>query len=109
MALVSGIVAAAEQGQSKPFGFTDPVFYQLAGTAAIIDMLPLTSHSPAADRGTICPTIDCGSGDFLFTADDQNPNLPGYDGQVTARGYDNMTGIGVPNGQSFIAGLRKLG
>jgi subtilase family serine protease len=107
--LVSGIVAAAQQGQPKPFGFTDPVIYRLARTKAILDMLPLTRHSPAADRGTLCPTIDCGPGDFLFTSDDQDPNAAGYFGQVTAKGYDNMTGVGVPNGQFFIKGLRKLG
>jgi hypothetical protein len=28
---------------------------------------------------------------------------------VTAKGYDNMTGLGVPNGQAFIKALRKLG
>ncbi len=107
--LVSGIVAAAQQGQSRAFGFTDPVIYRLAGTSAILDMLPLTSHSPAAYRGTVCPTVDCGPGDFLFTSEDQSPKMSGYDGQVTARGYDNMTGVGVPNGQAFINDLRKLG
>jgi subtilase family serine protease len=106
--LVSGIVAAAQQGQPAPFGFTDPVIYRLHGTSAIHDMLPLTSRSPARYRGAVCPTVDCGSGDFLFTFDDQDPALPGYDGQVTARGYDNMTGVGTPNGQRFITALRRL-
>ncbi len=32
----------------------------------------------------------------------------GYTGQVTLKGYDNMTGLGTPNGQSFIAALRKI-
>jgi len=44
----------------------------------------------------------------LITFDDQNPNMPGYTGQVTRKGYDNMTGIGTPNGQTFINALRKL-
>jgi hypothetical protein len=35
--------------------------------------------------------------------------VPGdYPGQVTLRGYDNMTGIGPPRGQLFIRALRKL-
>jgi hypothetical protein len=33
----------------------------------------------------------------------------GYSGQVTAKGYDNTTGIGVPRGQAFITALRNLG
>lgn len=27
--------------------------------------------------------------------------------QVTAKGYDTMTGVGTPNGAAFIAGLRR--
>jgi hypothetical protein len=29
-----------------------------------------------------------------------------YTGQVTLKGYDNMTGLGTPDGQSFINALR---
>ena len=32
----------------------------------------------------------------------------GYTGQVTLKGYDNMTGIGTPHGQAFITGLRSI-
>ena len=34
--------------------------------------------------------------------------MAGYTGQVTLKGYDNMTGIGTPNGQLFISALRGL-
>jgi hypothetical protein len=34
--------------------------------------------------------------------------MNGYTGQVTLKGYDNMTGIGTPNGQQFINALRKI-
>ena len=47
-------------------------------------------------------------GKLLTTFDDQNPNMPGYTGQVTLPGYDNMTGVGSPDGPKFIAGLRRL-
>ena len=30
----------------------------------------------------------------------------GYDGQVTLKGYDTMTGLGTPDGQFFINALR---
>jgi hypothetical protein len=30
-----------------------------------------------------------------------------YTQQVTARGYDTMTGVGTPNGAAFITGLRR--
>ena len=42
----------------------------------------------------------------LTTFDDQNPNMFGYTGQVTLAGYDNMTGLGTPNGQAFINALK---
>ena len=116
--LVAGMVIAAQQGQAAPFGFTDPAFYKLAGTAAFFPTLPLTNRSPALDRGEVCPqrpkmscplppppyTFD----QLLFTFDDQSVNMGGYTGQVTLPGYDNMTGLGTPDGPNFIKALRKL-
>lgn len=105
--LVAGMVADAQQGQHKAFGFTDPVFYKLAGTKAFRDALPLTPRSPSKFRGMACNVSFCGI-PSLITSDDQNKNLGGYTGQVTAKGYDNMTGIGTPRGQVFINALRKM-
>jgi hypothetical protein len=34
--------------------------------------------------------------------------MAGYTGQVTAPGYDTMTGLGTPNGQQLISALRAL-
>jgi subtilase family serine protease len=108
--LVAGIVAAAQQGQPVPFGFINPAIYRLAASdpGAFHDALPLTSASPAEYRGTVCDVYACGL-ESITTFDDQNPNMAGYFGQVTLPGYDNMTGIGTPNGQAFITGLRGLG
>ena len=105
--LVAGIVTAAQQGRSTSFGFLNPVFYKLFGTSAITGTRPLTSSSPAPFRGTACDAATCGT-QLLTDFDDQNPAMEGYTGQVTLNGYDNMTGVGTPNGQKFIAGLRKL-
>jgi subtilase family serine protease len=105
--LVAGMIADAQQGQPVGFGFTDPVFYRLNGTSAFHDILPSTSSTPGLYRGEVCNVALCGALS-LVTFDDQNPNTPGYQGQVTLKGYDNMTGIGTPNGQSFITALRNL-
>jgi subtilase family serine protease len=105
--LVAGIVTAAQQGQPAPFGFLNPVLYKLYGTDAYHGTLPLTSHSPALHRAIYCPAAICRR-NVLVTFDDQNPNLIGYTGQVTLPGYDNMTGVGTPNGQAFIQHLRQL-
>ncbi len=104
--LVAGMVADAEQGQ-RPFGFLNPALYRLAGTSAIHDALPITSKTPAVDRGVACDAAMCG---LLAVAafDDQSYSMTGYTGQVTQKGYDTMTGIGTPNGQNFINALRRV-
>lgn len=111
--LVAGMVTAAQQGQAKAFGFLDPTLYQLAGTRAFFDTLPLTSHSPAPYRGIACPPSACRrftglSTPVLFTFDDQNRHMAGYTGQVTLKGYDNMGGLGTPDGPNFINALRAV-
>jgi len=105
--LVAGIVTAAQQGQPASFGLISPAVYKLGKTSAIHDALPLTSHSPALYRGTACDANTCGA-QVLATFDDQSPAMFGYNGQVTLKGYDNMTGVGTPNGQAFLTALRKL-
>ena len=105
--LVAGMVTAAQQGQAAAFGFTNPALYQLAGSSALHDPLPVTSSSPVAYRGVACSPHDCGLW-ALTTSDDQSSKMFGYTGQVTLPGYDNMTGIGTPAGQAFISGLRSI-
>jgi subtilase family serine protease len=105
--LVAGIIADAQQGQPTPFGFTDPALYRLNGTTALNDTLPSTSRTPGLFRGEACTDGFCGPLS-LITFDDQSPTMPGYKGQVTLNGYDNMAGLGTPNGQPFITALRKL-
>jgi len=105
--LVAGMATAAQQGQPRPFGFLSPVIYRLAGSRAFADALPLTPRSPVAERGVFCGIPDCPF-QVLVTNDDQSSHLFGYTGQVTLRGYDNMTGVGSPSGPAFVRGLRRL-
>jgi subtilase family serine protease len=102
--LVAGLVTAAQQGQPAPFGFLNPVLYKLYRTNAYYDTLPLTSHSPALQRAIVCPAATCNM-NVLVTFDDQDPSITS---QVTLPGYDNMTGLGTPNGQAFTRHLRQL-
>ena len=104
--LVAGVVTAAQQGQAKPFGLVDQALYKLAGTSAVHDALPITAKSPTADKGVWCGADACGL-EALTTFDDQSLDMFGYTGQVTLKGYDNMSGIGTPAGQSFITALRN--
>ena len=106
--LVGAIVADAEQG-AHAFGFINPAIYTLArlAPAAFHDARPLTGESSARYRGVACDQAMCGVLS-LTTFDDQSWNMAGYTGEVTAPGYDTMTGIGTPNGQEFINALRGL-
>ncbi|HEX3490984.1 MAG TPA: S53 family peptidase [Streptosporangiaceae bacterium] len=108
--LVAALVADAQQGR-QPFGYLNPVFYRLAGTAAFHDVLPETSRSPARFRAVACATANglcnIGQNPALGIFDEQNPGRS-YTGQVTLKGYDNMTGLGSPNGRAFITALRRL-
>jgi subtilase family serine protease len=106
--LVAGMVTAAQQGQKSAFGDVDPILYRLLGTGAVNDTLPLTSASPALYHGVVCDQYTCGI-ELATEFDVQSYNMVGYTGQVTLKGYDNMTGVGTPNGQVFIAALRRLG
>ena len=106
--LVAGMVADAQQGSKTPFGFLDPALYKLAGSDAFHDILPLTAATPALDRATFCPAADCGAQGLLVFDVQSDNHSEGFDGQVTQKGYDNMTGLGTPNGQFFISALRAL-
>ncbi|HTU29263.1 MAG TPA: S53 family peptidase [Solirubrobacteraceae bacterium] len=103
--LVAGMVADAQQGQAAPFGFIDPLLYSLAGTDAFDDVLPLHSSAPAIDRAAVAPESTSGWGHPASEAFDAQ--IPGDTSQVTARGYDTMTGLGTPNGTAFIDALRS--
>jgi subtilase family serine protease len=105
--LVAGIVTAGQQGQAKPFGFINPAIYKLARTSAFNDALPITSATPAPYHAVACDSFYCGAL-TIAKFDDQSYGMAGYTGQVTLKGYDNMTGLGTPAGQSFITGLRRL-
>ncbi|MGH2856807.1 MAG: S53 family peptidase, partial [Solirubrobacteraceae bacterium] len=108
--LIAGMVADAEQGQTKPFGFLNPLLYSLAGSRAFHDILPETTAQPKIDRAsysTRSPLSSAGGNGtvapYLFVFDDQDRHDTG---QVTATGYDTMPGLGSPNGTAFITALR---
>jgi subtilase family serine protease len=101
--LIAGLVADAQQGRKSAFGFINPLFYHLAGTNAFHDALPVTASTPQQDRDAYV-TGDGSVGVDVFDSQEHS-----YTGQVTARGYDTMTGVGTPNGAAFIAGLRTNG
>jgi subtilase family serine protease len=97
--LFAGIMAVADDAAGVQHGFVNPVLYQrLAGTSAILDV----AHVTGADvRNDFANSVDASGGvvTTIRTFDDQALAIK------TTPGYDNVTGLGTPNGSAFIARL----
>jgi subtilase family serine protease len=86
--LIAGIQALASQGRTVAIGFANPLLYSL-GNGAYRDVTP---HSPlhfASVAASYVGTFDTGT--TLFTA----------------KGYDDETGLGTPNGNAFLTAEAK--
>jgi subtilase family serine protease len=86
--LFAGMEALADQNRSTPIGFANPLLYSAAGTDAFHDITPTVN--PIALAFSEGPGLN-----FLITQD-HDTSL-----QVTA-GFDNVTGLGTPDGQDFL-------
>ncbi len=104
--LVAGVIADASEGQPASFGFINPLLYSLSGTNAYNDPLPLSSSSPVLYQTAFTPASIAGL-PVLNPLDSQGPAYASQTAQVTAAGYDTMTGLGTPDGSNFIYALRS--
>ena len=89
--IISGLMALADQKAGAPHGFANPVFYANAGKFS--DVL---SVKTAVARRNFTNSVDAtaGTADFLRTFDDYS----GSPTQHTGAGWDDVTGLGSPNG-----------
>jgi len=83
--IVSGLEADAMQASGHAVGFANPAIYQLAGTPAIHDILPVNLDDPPLEFGPIP--------DDLQSADNYLIALGQDDGAEP--GYDAVTGVGA--------------
>ena len=107
--LIAGMIADADQGRPSNFGFLNPLLYSLAGSRAYHDILPLSPSDPPVDRAFYTPGDTDINGKFApgFLVGAIDAQDASGTSQVTAPGYDTMTGLGTPNGPAFISGLRS--
>ncbi len=93
--LFAGMMALAQDQCGCVVGFANPLFY--AHTSAFTD---ITSVKTAQARRNFNNSVDAtaGTSDFLRTTDDYS----GSPTQHTSAGWDNVTGLGVPNGSTFL-------
>ena len=96
----AGIMAVADQVARHPHGFANPALYRQYGTSALYDPKPRT--------GLGLVRVDYVNG--VDAADGTSTTLRSVDVTVgtilrARTGYDDITGIGSPNGKNF---LRRL-
>jgi subtilase family serine protease len=98
--LFAGLMAVADQVAGFSHGFVNPLLYSLSGTSAFNDVKPgpktavvrrnfVNSENAADGFSTSARTFDAEIGTLHVT-----------------NGYDNMTGIGTPNGEDFLTLLK---
>jgi subtilase family serine protease len=101
--LFAGVMALADQAARHRHGFANPLLYSKAGSRAFHDVLP-SSHNLAVVRNDFVNGVDASDG--------TTTKLRSLDttGTIhTRRGYDDVTGLGTPNGQSFLQALAGRG
>jgi subtilase family serine protease len=97
--LFAGIMALADQRVGLAHGFANPALYAMAGTDTFHDIV-----SPGTRVAAVRPNFNDGVDDraglsFYLRTTNQTGTLH------TVAGYDDVTGLGSPNGESFLAGL----
>ena len=95
--LFAGVMALADQQAGVHHGFANPYLYSLAGSGALRDITP--GPKSAVVRRNYDNSVDASAG---FA----NPTVRTIDADLqslrTLNGYDTLTGLGAPNGASFV-------
>jgi subtilase family serine protease len=108
--LFAGMMALADQVAGTPHGFANPLFYSLHGSATFHDVVPQAKSGNV--RVDFLNGVNNASGTFrtVRTFDYQGPEVAPT-GQTrplslhSAKGWDNQTGNGSPDGWTFLESL----
>ncbi len=98
--LLAGVVAVGNQVKGASLGFLNPRLYKLAGTSALTDVDHGRAVTDAVVRVDYVNGFDA-SGGLRTTLRTLNQTGTIY----TAKGYDDVTGVGSPNGVPFLLGM----
>jgi subtilase family serine protease len=98
--LYAGLEALADQAARHPHGFANPAIYALNSSQALHDVAP-SAHTPAVVRVNFNNSVDDSEGTtvLLRSLGDEAQSLH------LAPGWDNLTGVGTPNGPSYVGAL----
>jgi Subtilase family len=97
--LMAGVMALADQRAGRRHGFANPALYERYGTTAYRDVVAPVSPI-AVVRNDFVNSVDATEGTTTkLRTFDQTGTLH------TTPGYDDVTGVGTPNGQQFLDAL----
>ncbi|WP_449224286.1 S53 family peptidase [Amycolatopsis pigmentata] len=91
----AGIMAVADSLAHHHHGFINPSLYASAGSASLYDV---THVEGAVERVDYANQVDASKGLIVSARKLDYPNLTIH----TTPGYDNVTGVGSPNGLAFL-------
>jgi subtilase family serine protease len=100
--LYAGLEALADQAAGHPHGFANPAIYALNGRPVLHDVAPPNTH-PAVVRVDYDNGVDGATTVKLRSLDDEAQSLH------VAPGWDNLTGVGTPNGPGYVGSLGARG
>jgi subtilase family serine protease len=100
--LLAGVVALAGQTCGSSVGFLNPVLYGAAGSSAFRDV----NHGRAVTDGVV--RVDFLNGFDATGGTTTSLRTFNQTGTIYTRpGYDDVTGLGSPNGTDFISAVAK--
>ncbi len=98
--LMAGIMALADQAAGRPHGFANPALYRLAGSPALHDVQRTPWQPKAVVRVNYLNGENAADGTATLLRSLDVPTTI-----FTRPGYDDVTGIGSPNGPGFLGAL----
>jgi len=100
--LFAGVVAVADQVNGGTLGFLNPKIYQLAGSSAFRDV----NHGRAVTDGVV--RVDFANGLDATGGLITSLRTLNQTGTIFTRaGYDDVTGVGSPNGIPFLVAMAR--
>jgi subtilase family serine protease len=101
--LMAGLIAVYDQTFQGSLGFLNPLIYFLSGTAAYHDVNDGTAVTTGVVRVDYKNAFDASAG---LTTSLRTENQTGT--IWTRKGYDDVTGVGTPNGVNFLLSIAGL-
>jgi subtilase family serine protease len=99
--LFAGMMALVDQANIKPIGFADPTLYSLyAKDSSAFHKIDTSAPVPGVVRTNYTNSVNAAGGTSTVLRTFDN----GYT-LSTAAGYNDSTGLGSPDGMSFICGM----